>query len=268
MAKIAVRSLYFEIKAYPKPGLVSFIDSGAHHDMDGTTFYRSLFALRHYFYLISQQGLSDYSFEQLRQTALDAEQQMMRKTKGINTHRGAIFALGILCVSAARLTQEKKQFTQTDLYLQLIKDWQVILQQHQSTNSHGAIVRQHYEVIDAKQMAIMGYAPIFELLTSFTSIYTKTQSLDKSCLFAYLVLLTKIDDTNVLFRKGLEGLSLARIKAQEILAIDCLELRHQEALKVHALFSQERISPGGVADLISVLLFIGQLFCEPLLCHY
>lgn len=268
MAKIAVRALYFEIKAFPKPGLVSFIDSGAHQDMNGETFYRSLFTLRHYFYLITYQGLTNKTFAELRQTAVDAELQMLHKTNGVNTHRGAIFALGILCVSAARISKKLNQFSHTDLYHQLLKDWNIILQQHKTQNSHGALVRQKYKVVDARQMAINGYELLFEMLTSFTAFFEETKSLDRSCLFAYLLLLTKIDDTNVLFRKGRDGLNFAKMKAQEILSIDCLEMRHQKAMKTHQLFSQEGISPGGVADLISVLLFIGQLFCEPLLCHY
>ena len=269
MAKIAVRSLYMEIKAYPKPGLVSFRDSGAHGDMNGETFYRSLFTLRHYFYLITLQGLANSPFGELRQTALDAEGHMLAKTAGVNTHRGAIFALGILCISAARIIKEKTQFTPVDFYQQLLSDWNVVLQQHQpDQSSHGEIVRQVHQVVDARQMAIEGYGLVFQLLTSFIALYEETRCLDRSCLFAYLELLTKIDDTNVLFRKGKEGLNFAKEKALEILAIDCLETRQLQAMKVHQLFSLEGISPGGVADLISVLLFMGQLFCESLLCHY
>jgi triphosphoribosyl-dephospho-CoA synthetase len=269
IAKIAVRSLYFEIKAYPKPGLVSFVDSGAHHDMNGETFYRSLFTLRHYFYAISQQGLANESFAKLQETAMNAERKMMSKTAGVNTHRGAIFALGILCVSAAKITKEKPQFTQIEFYQQLIKDWQACLQQHNlDANSNGSKVRRVHKVIDARQMAIEGYHLVFQLLASFITIFKESKCLNRSCLFAYLSLLTSIDDTNVLFRKGEAGLNFAKKKAQEMLSMDCLESRQQQAIKVHKLFSEEGISPGGVADLMGVLLFIGQLFYEPLLCHY
>lgn len=269
ITRIAIRALYFEVKAYPKPGLVSFIDSGAHRDMNGETFYRSLFTLRHYFYDIAVQGLAHRSYDDLRRIGVEAERRMLHKTAGINTHRGAIFALGVLAVSVSRLIKEKRHFAPHDLYQQLIKDWRVILQHHQTEqSSHGAIVRQNHQVVDAKQMARDGYAVVFHLLTSFLALYQQTLCLDKSCLFAYLQLLSAVDDTNVLYRKGTAGLLFARQKAQEILAIECLDTRQQQAMELHMLFSREGISPGGVADLISVLLFIGQLFCEPLLCHY
>lgn len=38
-AKKAVQALYDEVALYPKPGLVSFIDSGAHQDMNGALFF-------------------------------------------------------------------------------------------------------------------------------------------------------------------------------------------------------------------------------------
>lgn len=262
---MAVRALYFEVKAYPKPGLVSFMDAGAHHDMNGETFYRSLFSLRHYFYQVTKKGLFNDSFDELKQVAIEAEQRMLEKTQGVNTHRGAIFALGIVCVSVRRLFQEKKQFTPADVHRQILNDWPRHLEGHLGNpESHGALVRQKFKVIDAKQMAIQGYRLIFQLLPAFISLFIETQSLDTVCLFAYAELLLHMDDTNILHRKGTLGLDYAKCSAAELLAIRCLQTRQKKALECHRIFSEAGISPGGVADLIGVLLFLGQLFCEQL----
>ncbi len=269
IARIATRALYFEVKAYPKPGLVSFIDSGGHQDMNGATFYRSIFTLRHYFYQIAKEGLIQNSFEALRQKGIEAEQRMMKRTQGINTHRGAIFALGLLSVSAARITTIKGRYTPMELHQQLLSDWQKYLAEHHGDpSSHGAVVRRTFPVVDAKQMASQGYELIFHLLPSFTALFLETGSLDSACLFAYLELLVRVDDTNVLYRKGKPSLDFAKEKAADLLAIHCLQTRREKALNTHQLFSKEGISPGGVADLLGVLLFVGQLFCEPLRCHY
>lgn len=91
---------------------------------------------------------------------------------------------------------------------------------------------------------------------------------DTVCLFAYLELLIKVDDTNGLYRKGKSGLDYAKQIAAEILMISCLKTRLQQAEKTHHAFSQDGISPGQVADLIAVLWFLGQLFSEQLRCHY
>ncbi len=296
MAKMAVRALYFEVKAYPKPGLVSFVDSGAHNDMNGETFYRSLFALRHYFYEITLQGLAadnaeniddkTNNFDQLKKIALKAEAKMLRATKGINTHRGAIFALGIVCVSTARLLLINQPFSPEELHQKIMSDWQKILNKHQpETNSHGSIISKklfckniindnnndhghNQKIITAKEMAIQGYPIVFELLPDFIDLFHTHNSLSIPSLNAYLHLLCHIDDTNILYRKGPEGLKKAKQKAQKILLTSCKETQKQEAVLLHQLFSSERISPGGVGDLIGVLIFLSQLFSEKIQCHY
>lgn len=269
LAKIAVRALYFEVKAYPKPGLVSFIDSGAHQDMNGDTFYRSLFSLRHYFNHITSLGLETSCFERMKAVALVAEQRMLEKTKGVNTHRGSIFALGIMCISTARLMRDSPFFTPAALHQQLLEDWKYILSSHAlDAESHGSRVRKKMTIVDARGMAVSGYGVLFQLLPSFIALYQETNSIDSICLFAYLHLLIEVDDTNVLYRKGHRGLQYARKKAKDLLTVSCKQAQQQQAIALHHDFSKQGISPGGVADLMVVLLFLSQLFCEALLCHY
>src|SRR3954466_12200044 len=71
IGRAAVRALYTELALAPKPGLVSPLDSGAHDDMDMTTFMRSLFALRGYFCAIAAAGAAGAEFPALQ--ALGAE---------------------------------------------------------------------------------------------------------------------------------------------------------------------------------------------------
>src|SRR5437868_5194115 len=101
IARAAITSLWHELALYPKPGLVSLRDSGAHCDMNASTFIRSLFALSRYFGEISDAGAAGAPFETLRALGIRAESRMLAATGGINTHRGAIFALGLLCATAA-----------------------------------------------------------------------------------------------------------------------------------------------------------------------
>lgn len=263
IARMAVRALYLEVHAHPKPGLVSFKDAGAHSDMNGETLFRSLFTLRHYFYHISRAGLINDSFEELKQLAIEAEKRMLEKTQGINTHRGAIFALGIFCVSVRRLAHQKKQFTPEELQHQIFIDWSRHLENHhENPESHGSLVRKRYQVIDARHMAMRGYDIIFRILPCFLSLFLKTKSLNAVCLFAYSKLLLHLDDTNVLYRRGKNALDFAQCQVKELMSIQCLQARQKRGGELHQLFSSAGISPGGVADLIGVLLFLGQLFCE------
>ena len=93
VARHAVRSLYQELVLYPKPGLVSLVDTGSHTDMDASTFVRSLFSLRRYFLEIALAGSQGADFAVLRGLGIEAERRMLLATGGINTHRGAIFSL-------------------------------------------------------------------------------------------------------------------------------------------------------------------------------
>lgn len=96
IGRAAIAALYDELALAPKPGLVSFVDSGSHGDMDATTFMRSLFALRHYFPRIAMQGAAGAPFASLEALGVMAETRMLQATGGINTHRGAVFTLGLI----------------------------------------------------------------------------------------------------------------------------------------------------------------------------
>ena len=103
IGRAAIRALYAELALHPKPGLVSPLDSGSHDDMDMTTFMRSLFALRGYYRDIAAAGARGADFAMLQALGIAAERRMLAATGGVNTHRGAIFGLGLLTAAAGWL---------------------------------------------------------------------------------------------------------------------------------------------------------------------
>lgn len=257
-AKLAVRALYDEIALYPKPGLVSFVDNGAHHDMNGALFFRSLFGLRHYFVHIGQQAALNAPPPELVKLGLQAEHTMQQITSGINTHRGAIFALGIMCSSICKLSTHYKKFYPQDLHLTIMEDWAHYLQKHhQNTNTHGSMVKQKYAVADAKQMAIDGYKLVFDTYSALAEIQHDKKFFG---LLAYQQLLLTMDDINVLYRTGPEGLQFARYHIQQGISLDNRTQSIQEATRLHLLFSQYNISPGGVADMLGLIYFLRHIF--------
>jgi hypothetical protein len=100
IGRAATLALYDELALSPKPGLVTLTDAGSHTDMDARTFMRSLSALRGYFVRIAALGAEGAPFEELQRCGIDAEARMLAATGGINTHRGAVFMLGLLCAAA------------------------------------------------------------------------------------------------------------------------------------------------------------------------
>ncbi|HHL3493373.1 TPA: triphosphoribosyl-dephospho-CoA synthase [Legionella pneumophila] len=257
-AKIAIRALYDEVALYPKPGLVSFIDKGAHHDMDGSLFFRSLFSLRHYFFQVGLHAALGHKPHQLVPLGLKAEQTMYRITGGVNTHRGAIFALGILCSTLCRLSTQQTIIFINDIEQAIINFWShYLLNHHQNKNTHGSLVSQKYAVQDAKQMAIEGYALVF---ATYKELAEKKDDKLFFGLLAYQRLLLGMDDINVLYRVGPDGLEFAREQISKSISIHNREGSIQSAINLHLLFSQKNISPGGVADMLGLIYFLRHVF--------
>ena len=104
IAELAERALLCELAVTPKPGLVDMETNGAHEDMDRFTFVRSACALRPCFERCARLGMENRSTEEtffrLRREGLLAEETMLAATGGVNTHKGAIFSLGLLCCAA------------------------------------------------------------------------------------------------------------------------------------------------------------------------
>ena len=284
-AHLAVRSLHAELCLFPKPGLVSKVDSGSHHDMDAGTFMRSLFALRHYFRRITLAGMQDAEFATLCELGIAAEARMLTATSGVNTHRGAIFSLGLLCAARGRAHAHGTALSATALQAHLRSRWGEDLAQHaaltpgltrrgqppqtavnpqdeqalQEVLSHGLQVRARYAVAGAREQAAHGLPAVFDIgLPRLRHSLQQGQSWQAAALDTLFTLMAHVHDSNVLYRAGWRGMDLVQSQAQWFLAhggcrSDGWENR---ALACHRLFVANRISPGGVADLLAATCFV------------
>lgn len=126
--------------------------------MDASTFLRSLFALRGYFVAIAQAGIAQAPFEHLRQLGIAAEAAMARATGGINTHRGAIFSLGLLTAQAARLRAVHGRQPSGEQVCCAVQAWSAALQAAPlDSQSHGQRMRAQYRVAGVREQAAAGY---------------------------------------------------------------------------------------------------------------
>ncbi|WP_369973951.1 triphosphoribosyl-dephospho-CoA synthase, partial [Pelomonas sp. KK5] len=119
----ATLALHDELALSPKPGLVTPDSRGSHADMDATTFMRSLFALRRSYLRFAELGAEGAAFEALERCGIEAEARMLAATGGINTHRGAIFTLGLLCAAAGRLAAGGQPLEAEALRATLVAHW-------------------------------------------------------------------------------------------------------------------------------------------------
>lgn len=271
IALLAVRSLYRELALYPKPGLVSFCDNGAHRDMNAGTFVRSLFSLRGYFVEIAAAGMREAKFNELQQLGLAAETRMLHATRGINTHRGAIFTHGILAAAAGRAAARNLALSDDNLRAIVTANWsrdlRAIAVAGTATPSHGQLMAARHGVTGARGEALLAFPSIFEsALPALRSALARGTDTQNALLHTFFVLLAETTDTNVLFRGGAEGLRFIQTQAADFLERGSVfEAGWQQRVEsLHRQCSIQNLSPGGCADLLAAAWFVHQLQTDPL----
>ena len=260
-ARLALRALHAELMLYPKPGLVSPRDSGSHADMDAATFMRSLFALRHYFAAISAAGMEDATFAQLRALGMAAETRMLAATNGINTHRGAIFSLGLLCAACGWLHRHGRAVTPEALREAMRARWGDALARHRDApcESNGRGAARLHGAGGAREQAARGLPAVFDTaLPALRATLARGGSLHEAHTEALFALMADLEDTNVLHRGGADGGRFVRIQARRFMALGGTANPHWRgfAHDCHTLFVRRRLSPGGAADLLAAARFV------------
>ena len=261
IGRAATRALYDELALAPKPGLVSLVDSGSHHDMDARTFVRSLFALRHAFARFVALGARGAPFAALEREGIDAEARMLAATGGVNTHRGAIFTLGLLCAAVGRMLQRQEPLSARALRDALLAAWGDALaaRAHRASESHGARVARRYRLRSVGVEAAAGFPVLFETaLPALQSALERGLSLDQARSSALFATMAVLDDTNLVHRGGIDGLRFAQRAARDYLATGgpahADGARRAQAL--HAEFVARNLSPGGSADMLAAACWL------------
>ncbi|MET0676041.1 MAG: triphosphoribosyl-dephospho-CoA synthase MdcB [Bradyrhizobium sp.] len=257
---IAVRCLLMELETWPKPGLVSHVDNGSHTDMDAGTFRSSAAAIKPYLQQLADAAAQGCGMGRLRIIGLEAEAAMLAATSGINTHRGAIFGLGLLCAAVgARATGRVDPGLPLGeivarLWGSSIFDGPVLL------HSHGSVARRRFQAGGARAEAASGFPSIYQiglpaLRRAARAVPDDAEAARVEACFA---LIASVEDTNLLHRGGLDGLRFARRSTR--LFLDQGGVRRAgwraRAQSVHENFVSRRLSPGGSADLLAMTLFV------------
>jgi triphosphoribosyl-dephospho-CoA synthase len=261
-ARLAIGCLHTELTLYPKPGLVSPVDNGSHADMNASHFMRSLFALRHYFKRICQAGIDDAPFAALKQLGIAAETSMLRASGGVNTHRGAIFSLGLLCAAIGRTRAERVTFSPAGLRAVLLVRWGQELGVHtqgDGADSHGLRAAATHAVSGAREEAALGLPSVFEVgLPALLATLKAGRSMRLARIDALFALMAHISDTNVVHRGGAAGADTVRKEAQHFIDAGGTASADWEsrAIACHHRLVALRLSPGGAADLLAATCLV------------
>lgn len=257
IGRAATLALHDELALSPKPGLVTLTDRGSHADMDAHSFMRSLFALRGYFVRIAELGAAGAPFEALERCGIDAEARMLAATGGVNTHRGAIFMLGLLCAAAGALGERP---TPALIRQTLLARWGAALaaRAQRPPTLPGGLAARRFKLRSASMEAALGFPTLFETavpaLQAARGLPAPAARLDT--LFAVMAVL---DDSNLAHRGGLEGLRFAQDAARRFLAAGGASQGIDAAQALAAEFVRRNLSPGGAADTLAAACWLQRL---------
>jgi len=242
IAGLASRALRDELAAYPKPGLVSHVDNGSHPDMDAGCFLASIEALEPFFEQLAAAGAEGCPLLGLQEIGIAAEEAMMTATAGRNTHRGAIFSLGLLAAAAGRRAR-----TNAGLRDIILSEWA------------GDLPAGLRGTAGARWEAKQGFPSVFQI--GLPALRRAGADSPGACIQVFYELLCECGDTTLLKRGGEEGMRFARREAVGFLeagGIHC-DGWMAEAERIHRAFISRNLTAGGVADLLAATLFVHSL---------
>jgi triphosphoribosyl-dephospho-CoA synthase len=261
LADAAVRALLEEADLTPKPGLVDTRGSGAHADMNLEMLHRSAYSLLATFTAIASRAFGAQESISLRESlselGRDGERTMLRITGGVNTHRGAIWTLGLLCAGAAMLAG--KEQTAEKICAKAARIARLPDSYTSNIQTHGQQAHCQYGVLGARGEAEGGFRHIVEIALPMLK-KSRLQGLaeEPARLNALVAIIAELNDTCLLHRGGLAALTLAKRGAMRILDLGGVATDEgfcaMEELDRQLL--QLRASPGGSADLLAGVLFL------------
>jgi triphosphoribosyl-dephospho-CoA synthase len=269
LAFIARDCLIDEARLSPKPGLVDSRGNGAHHDLSLALMERSAHSLTPTFLQLARHSWQRPADIALRETVgrlgREGEQQMMAATEGVNTHRGAIWALGLLVSAAAMLddTANAQHIADAAALLARLPDSAA-----PKVFSKGLKATHRYRVPGAREEAQQAFPHVMKLaLPQLLRSRAQGASESEARLDALMAIMTSLSDTCVLSRAGMPGLEAMQNGARAVLTVGGTSTQEgRDALAgLDAQMLALNASPGGAADLLAATLFLDRV-CPPVSC--
>lgn len=265
----ATKSLLLEVATYPSFGLVSQKNSGAHKDMDFYTFIDSIYSLNDGIIDVVRASYSDENleiiFKKVREIGKSMEISMFNKTKGVNTHKGLIFliCIVILVVSNSYFDGSIREKNIYDILIYKIKevskdifsDFKNIENKQKLT--HGEKIYLKYGIRGIREEVYNGLSDVFKIYLPF---YLKSikegYDLNFSRVRTLLKIMSKLDDSTILYRHNLKILEEIKKKSKDLLLTNDIN----KILEFENYCIENNISPGGSADILAITIFIASIF--------
>lgn len=267
---LASMALQAELDTTPKPGLVDRNDNGTHRDMDHALMQRSIQALHPYFVRLAQLGFTDKQpcHDEIVNIGIEAEREMFKATGGVNTHKGALFSIGLAAVALAgeafsRITQAERCGTMAynDVNSKQIQSLSnsiaSLARLFPDTNgTHGSKAKANNILKGALDNAREGYTQLFKAWLPF--YIDRIAEGDNYALHKTLLrIMCDLDDTNIVYRTSIETMKEVKTEAKQMLDTSRNIVNFEAALQaMNTDYIHRNISPGGSADMLSLVVFL------------
>lgn len=267
ISELAESALRREVLTTPKPGLVDRNNTGSHRDMDVNSFLRSAAALKPFFaemyaYAFLHADQSETAvFYALREIGVRAEKAMFRATGGINTHKGAVFSMGILCGALGYLrvgtmnptTMEGLMETCARLGRAAMDDFS-----YENEDTFGRLCYKKSGITGIRGQVASGFPQIMQhAWPELNARLAKGCTLNQAAVFSLIRLIANVADTNMIRRGGLDE---ARRRMEQAGTLAAFVTDPQSFLerveKLDDEYIGKNLSPGGCADLLAITLLL------------
>lgn len=265
----ALKGLLYEVSLNPKPGLVDPVSMGSHTDMNVFMFIDSSLSLKSYLDKAFKLGRnfegSDLKllFNALRAEGVLAEQTMFNATNNVNTHKGAIFSLGIWVTAIAYSTKDGSA-TMTEVRRVIQRMVEGLIEKDLASNrvamTAGEQQFQTYQLTGIRGEAVNGFPGVAEIAVPFlqATFGTMTQRL----LDTLMKIAATLEDSTLIKRAKTPDV-LAEIKEWTSIYFKLGGSHTEEGMKylydLDRVFIERNLSIGGSADTLILTIFIGQL---------
>lgn len=300
IAHLATQALQAELDTTPKPGLVDKDNNGAHRDMDHALMQLSINTLHPYFVRLALLGFADTlpSHTVIRDAGIEAEKAMLAATNSVNTHKGALFSMGLAVVAAAyeekkaaankeeRGKEKEKEERGKEREEGYLSSLQLTIKAlaasfPDTSGTHGSKAKQLSNgtttIKGALDNAREGYEKLFAEWLPFYNERRKNH--DAHALHKTLLrIMCDLDDTNVIYRTNVTTAEEVKQEARALLASfeeayaaedkeKCASAIEEKCASAELLalkdmdrrYTERNISPGGAADMLSLTVFIGSI---------
>ena len=291
IAHLATQALQAELDTTPKPGLVDKDNNGAHRDMDHALMQLSINTLHPYFVRLAFLGFADTlpSHTVIRDAGIEAEKAMLEATNGVNTHKGALFSMGLAVVAAAyeekkaAANKEERGKEREEEYLSSLQLTIKALAASfpDTSGTHGSkaklLSNGTTTIKGALDNAREGYEKLFAEWLPFYN--ERRKSHDAHALHKTLLrIMCDLDDTNIIYRTNVATAEEVKQEARALLASfeeayaaedkeKCASAIEEKCASAELLalkdmdrrYTERNISPGGAADMLSLTVFIGSI---------